>query len=373
MGMVRENADLVEIVGRYVELRKVGSEWEGRCPFHDERSPSFTVSPVKGFVHCFGCGIHHDVIGFLMHIAGLTFVEACEQLGARDFAPAVVKAATRQRDRGELGGLWIPVCPVPEEAPPLAAGVECSIWNPKRGRHWTFTPSRADAYRDAYGHLMGYVLRTEIKGDKITPQVTWCIGPDGSMCWALRPFWNPRPLCGLDDLAMKRVTITGGPAVRYALAAPGALVELAAGESVGGMADRPVLVVEGEKCRAAGAGALRQYAVVTWPGGSKGLRYADWSPLRDRDVVLWPDADVPGEQAMLGYCDYSGLWHDGIAQLVHAAGCKSIRYIDTRGQSKGWDIADALDSEKDGWTAKQLAAWASLRVKDVELVCAETA
>jgi hypothetical protein len=331
VGAIREHADLVAVVERYVPgLRKAGAEWEACCPFHDERTPSFTVSPAKGFVHCFGCGAHHDVIGFVMRVTGCTFREACEQLGARDFAPATIKAAARQRDRGEPGGMWVPVYPVPEDAPVIEVGAAVAVFNPKRNRDWRIVPSRADAYRDAAGRLMGYVLRTEIKGSKVTPQVTWCIGPDGSMRWALRPFPTPRPLCGLDELARK----------------PRA----------------PVLVVEGEKCRAAGAGALPQYAVVCWPGGSKGLRYVDWSPLQSRDVVLWPDADAPGREAMLGHEDYSGLWHDGVAQLAHAAGCGGIRYIDTGGQPKGWDIADAID---EGWTPRQLAVWAALRVKDV--------
>ncbi|VVE38609.1 DNA primase [Pandoraea terrae] len=72
--------DIVEVVGRYVQLKKGGANFMGLCPFHNEKSPSFTVSPTKQFYHCFGCGAHGTAIGFLMEHAGLGFVEAVEDL-----------------------------------------------------------------------------------------------------------------------------------------------------------------------------------------------------------------------------------------------------------------------------------------------------
>ena len=60
-------ADIVEIVGSRVTLKKAGREYKAACPFHDEKTPSFTVSPTKGFYHCFGCGAHGTAIGFLMN------------------------------------------------------------------------------------------------------------------------------------------------------------------------------------------------------------------------------------------------------------------------------------------------------------------
>ena len=62
-------ADIVEVVGRRVQLKKAGREFKACCPFHDEKTPSFTVSPAKGFYHCFGCGAHGTAIGFLMEYA----------------------------------------------------------------------------------------------------------------------------------------------------------------------------------------------------------------------------------------------------------------------------------------------------------------
>ena len=69
-------ADVVEIVGRYVQLKKGGANFMGLCPFHGEKTPSFTVSPAKQFYHCFGCGKNGNAIGFLMDYAGMNFVEA---------------------------------------------------------------------------------------------------------------------------------------------------------------------------------------------------------------------------------------------------------------------------------------------------------
>ncbi|MEZ5606885.1 MAG: DNA primase [Burkholderiaceae bacterium] len=73
-------ADVVEIVGRYVQLKKTGANFSGLCPFHGEKTPSFTVSPSKQFYHCFGCGKNGNAIGFLMEFTGAGFVEVVHDL-----------------------------------------------------------------------------------------------------------------------------------------------------------------------------------------------------------------------------------------------------------------------------------------------------
>ncbi|MEO1246091.1 MAG: DNA primase [Pseudomonadota bacterium] len=75
-------ADVVEVVGRRVQLKKAGREFKACCPFHDEKTPSFTVSPSKGFYHCFGCGAHGTAVSFLMDYDHMSFVEAIETLAA---------------------------------------------------------------------------------------------------------------------------------------------------------------------------------------------------------------------------------------------------------------------------------------------------
>lgn len=74
--------DIVDVVGRYVQLKKGGANFSGLCPFHNEKSPSFTVSPTKQFYHCFGCGAHGDVIRWMTDQRGLSFMDAVKELAS---------------------------------------------------------------------------------------------------------------------------------------------------------------------------------------------------------------------------------------------------------------------------------------------------
>ena len=80
---VRLRADLVEVVGEVVPLKRSGKDWKGQCPFHEDRSPSFYVVPDKGFYKCFGCGEAGDVFSFLMKRQGMEFLDAVRHLGER--------------------------------------------------------------------------------------------------------------------------------------------------------------------------------------------------------------------------------------------------------------------------------------------------
>ena len=99
--------DVVEVVGRYVPLKKGGANYMGLCPFHGEKSPSFSVSPTKQFFHCFGCGKNGNAIGFLMEHGGMSFIEAVKDLAQSyglqvpedDADPAERQRAQQQRQR----------------------------------------------------------------------------------------------------------------------------------------------------------------------------------------------------------------------------------------------------------------------------------
>ena len=99
--------DVVEVVGRYVQLKKGGANYMGLCPFHGEKSPSFSVSPTKQFFHCFGCGKNGNAIGFLMEHGGMSFIEAVKDLAQSyglqvpedDADPAERQRAQQQRQR----------------------------------------------------------------------------------------------------------------------------------------------------------------------------------------------------------------------------------------------------------------------------------
>jgi len=90
--------DIVEIVGRSVELKRSGSTWKGLCPFHGEKTPSFTVSSTRQTYHCFGCGVHGNAVGFLMEHHGMGFVDAVRDL-AQQVGLAVPEAESRPGER----------------------------------------------------------------------------------------------------------------------------------------------------------------------------------------------------------------------------------------------------------------------------------
>ncbi len=75
--------DIVDLVDSYVPLKKAGANYAACCPFHNEKTPSFTVSPSKQFYHCFGCGAHGTAIGFVMEYQGMGFVDAVRELASR--------------------------------------------------------------------------------------------------------------------------------------------------------------------------------------------------------------------------------------------------------------------------------------------------
>lgn len=110
---VRERADIVEIVRMRVDLRKAGIEWKGRCPFHEERTGSFWVNPIKKTYYCFGCSARGDLITFVRETQTLTFTEAIEWLADRvgvelvyeAVDPAQAQAAERVKRLRELLGV----------------------------------------------------------------------------------------------------------------------------------------------------------------------------------------------------------------------------------------------------------------------------
>ena len=77
---VRMRADIASVIGRYVNLKGRGATMTGLCPFHKEKTPSFTVNPARGLYHCFGCGKGGDVFSFVQEMEGVDFREALEML-----------------------------------------------------------------------------------------------------------------------------------------------------------------------------------------------------------------------------------------------------------------------------------------------------
>jgi len=80
---IKDQADIVKIIGECVDLKKSGTRFLGLCPFHEEKTPSFTVHPGQQFFHCFGCGESGDVFTFMMKYHNLDFPAALKELAAR--------------------------------------------------------------------------------------------------------------------------------------------------------------------------------------------------------------------------------------------------------------------------------------------------
>ena len=100
--------DIVDIVGRYVQLKKGGANFMGLCPFHNEKTPSFTVSPAKQFYHCFGCQKHGNAIGFMMDYGGMGYIDALKELASSvgmqvpEWQPRSPEEAQKKEREGDL-------------------------------------------------------------------------------------------------------------------------------------------------------------------------------------------------------------------------------------------------------------------------------
>ena len=97
---IRSGVDIVDLIGRFVTLKKAGNAWKGLCPFHAEKTPSFMVNPQKGIFHCFGCGVGGDAFGFVMRQDRLSFPEAVRALAK---TAGVTLPEKRAREAGESG------------------------------------------------------------------------------------------------------------------------------------------------------------------------------------------------------------------------------------------------------------------------------
>lgn len=245
--------------------------------------------------------------GFVVHSHAGNDFAACRdhvraRLGLPSWSPGDAAPSVRPQLRPVAASERSIVLPVPDDAP-----VPPEV-HPSLGR-----PSARWSYFDGTGAVMGFVTRFGRRdGSKeFRPLTLWQSGRDHRREWRWEAWPDPRPLYGLDRL-------TGEPGA-------------------------PVVVCEGEKAADAAARLLPGFAVVTSPNGSKSAGKADWSPLAGRHVVIWPDADAPGN-----------AYAEEVARLALTAGALSIAVLMLpEGVAEGWDAADA---EAEGWTAVQAEA-----------------
>lgn len=222
-------------------------------------------------------------------------------------------------DRG--GTAWLPLHPVPADAPPYR-----EHW----GHYARGVPRRHWEYRDAAGLLVGVVCRFERSdGGKDVQPLSYCQASDGRRQWRYHAFAEPRPLYGMDRL--------------HAATGQGGAVPVA-------------VVVEGEKCADALQAVLSPAVpVLTWPGGANAVRKADWPSLRGRvqRVICWADADAKVDKASgkrLPLEQQPGMRAMRAVEQALAEVGVTVRHVDigTPGERPdGWDCADAI---AEGWT-----------------------
>ena len=239
---VKAAVNISAVVSSTLKLTRRGREFVACCPFHSEKTPSFTVNDERGFYHCFGCGSHGDVFDWLKSQHGMTLLEAVEHLGGAAPAPQAKPKAKEPE--------WRPLVPPPTDAPrPDLTGFDAIY-----------------TYADTDGSPLFYVRRRNAVGDKKKTFVPLTYGTlNGKRGWFARHPDAPRPLYGLDRLAAKP--------------------------------DARVIVCEGEKAADAAQRMLPNYACVSWPAGTANVKNADWSALAGRYVFVWPDNDAPGLKA----------------------------------------------------------------------------
>lgn len=169
------------------------------------------------------------------------------------------------------------------------------------------SPSASWAYRNARGDILFYVARYDTSsGKEIVP---WSVCQQGKKRqWRQKGHPTPRPLYNLHHL-------TDFP-------------------------NKPVLIVEGEKCADAASAILPGYVVTTWPNGAPSVEKADWKPLEGRNIVIWPDNDTPGREAAGAIAE----------KLRGKAKFRIVRVPE--GRPEHWDIADAIQIDK--WSAEDI-------------------
>jgi hypothetical protein len=203
---------------------------------------------------------------------------------------------------------WTPVHPVPE-------GVALP---PKDRKHNRLgLPVRRWAYLNGFGELLGYIYRFEDSTGKTLLPLSYCKSDDDKFEWQWKSFEKPRPLYGLDKLASHP--------------------------------ERKVAVFEGEKAADAATKIFPNYVCISWPGGSKAIKYVDITPLYNRDVSLWPDNDKPGYEAM-----------NSLAEMLLADNSQKCKMVLVPTDlPKGWDVADELP-EKPKLDLKQMLETAKM-------------
>lgn len=299
---IKQAVDIVEVVDAYgIQLRPKGQEFVGLCPFHADSKPSLNVNRKKQVFLCPVCDTKGDVFDFVMQKEGCTIQEAAERLQGKQYTQHV-----QQNIKRGAAQEWVQVQPT------AAPG---QIVHHQHGR-----PAVVWQYVDEAGKLLGLICRFNTEGGKEIIPYTYRKNEAGRTAWMFRGFDRPRPLYALQAIAAQKTKI--------------------------------VILTEGEKTADAAQRLFPKAVVSCWQGGAKAYSAANWLPLKGRKVIMWPDADAPGIEAMRGAAQL--LAEKGITTDVKIV-------LPPDGVAKGWDLWDA---EAEGWDAERAKAWALANLHD---------
>jgi putative DNA primase/helicase len=290
-GVARAALESAEfLLSQWMGGKRQGHEWVGERTSRGGIGDSWSVNLDTGtWKHFAGTESGADLIALYSELYRVSMnaarLEIIAQMGGHSEAPVLPMRAPRETiDRSR------PAEPIPEDAPRLRD-------HPVHG-----AATAEYRYGNAFVVTRYDFINEHGEPDKVFVQWTWRAGK-----WTKQGFGPNRPLYELH-------TVIANPGV-------------------------PVLVVEGEKCVHAATPLLPYYAVTTWSGGSQGWRQTDWSALKGREVMIWPDADDPGREAAAG-----------IAAVVQPL-AKRVRVINPNGAAVGWDVGDAI---AEGWDSARV-------------------
>lgn len=256
---VKRNNDIVQTIGRFVDLKKQGSDYKGCCPFHTENTPSFNVNDRTQSYKCFGCDAGGDVIEFIMKLQNLDFKAACEFLGAE------------QTDSGS----YEPPKKTPAKKTPAKK-------TPPKVKA-KIVPLSYEAAKDHYTHdALEATSQFLTEGKKLVK--AWKFLNEDSEVEVVTARW--------EDSDGKKTVLTyywDGTGLKM----KNYPVLLYNRDRLKNEQEKDVLIVFGEKCAEIVDEHLSdQFIPVTWNGGEKKVKDVDFSPIENRTVFCWPDDDV---------------------------------------------------------------------------------
>lgn len=307
---LKSNNDIVDVIDRYIGLKKKGTEYAGKCPWHQDSKPSLAVNRTKQVFTCPVCGDRSgDVIDFLKHM-GHDWGEIIDILGGNDVDIKQVEKRVYEKEKPEWN--WNP------EATGVPSPINIS--HPIHG-----TPSQTWFYKNKHGEVVSVDCRFEINSGKIVLPFTFLFNSkDGHGEWRWAAMGEGRIPYGLHE-AIKNP-------------------------------DKTLLISEGCKTAKFIADKVSSVVSITWQGGSNAISKTDWSILKGRRVIFWPDFDWAhkyGERHELSgeLMPWDKQPGNKAAMYIHenfAKDCVDFMFVHNPvDKPSGWDAADS------GWSPEE--------------------